>query len=126
MSEYMRDALRFSLQREFEAMAFYEAALGRVRDPEARAALEFLSREEKRHLSELSERFAREHGRAVRELALTWLAAQPQVSSVLVGATRPQQVEENVCALDWRLTADDLAQLDTALTSAAPKPPAEA
>lgn len=56
----MRDALRFSLQREFEAMAFYEAALGRVKDPEARAALEFLSREEKRHLSELSERFARE------------------------------------------------------------------
>jgi len=60
MSEYMRDALRFSLQREFEAMAFYEAALDGVRDPEARAALEFLSREERRHLSELSERFARE------------------------------------------------------------------
>jgi rubrerythrin len=56
----MRDALRFSLQREFEAMAFYEAALGRVKDPEARAALEFLFREERRHLSELSERFARE------------------------------------------------------------------
>ena len=58
LSEYMRDALRFSLQREFEAMAFYEAALGRVRDGEARAALEFLSREERRHLAELSERFA--------------------------------------------------------------------
>ena len=60
MSEYMRDALRFSLQREFEAMAFYEAARGRVRDEEARAALEFLSREERRHLAELSERFAQE------------------------------------------------------------------
>jgi len=60
LSDYMRDALRFSLQREFEAMAFYEAALGRVRDGEARAALEFLSREERRHLAELSERFARE------------------------------------------------------------------
>jgi aryl-alcohol dehydrogenase-like predicted oxidoreductase len=72
------------------------------------------------------ERFARERGRAVRELALAWLAAQPQVSSVLVGATRPQQVEENVRALDWRLTADDLAQLDVALAGAASEPPAEA
>lgn len=60
VSKYMRDALRFSLQREFEAMAFYESALDGVKDPEARAALEFLSREERRHLSELSERFARE------------------------------------------------------------------
>jgi rubrerythrin len=57
----MRDALRFSLQREFEAMAFYDAALDGVKDPDARAAIEFLSREERRHLSELSERFAREH-----------------------------------------------------------------
>jgi rubrerythrin len=56
----MRDALRFSLQREFEAMAFYEAALGRVQDAEARSALEFLCREERRHLGELAERFARE------------------------------------------------------------------
>jgi len=72
------------------------------------------------------ERFAQERGHSVRELALAWLAAQPQVSSVLAGATRPEQVEENVRALDWRLSGDDLAQLDAALAAVVPAPPAEA
>jgi aryl-alcohol dehydrogenase-like predicted oxidoreductase len=69
------------------------------------------------------ERFAAERGRSVRELALAWLAAQPQVSSVLAGATRPEQVVENVRAFDWRLAADDLAQLDAALAALAPPRP---
>ncbi len=55
----MRDALQFGLKREFEAMALYEAALEHVEDPDARATLEFLVAEERRHLGELSKGLAR-------------------------------------------------------------------
>ncbi|MCX7325259.1 MAG: aldo/keto reductase [Hyphomicrobiales bacterium] len=51
-------------------------------------------------------------GRTMVELAFSWLAAQSVVSSVIAGATRPEQVEANVRAADWLLTADDLAAID--------------
>ena len=38
------------------------------------------------------------------ELAFSWLAARPQVSSVIAGATRVEQVEQNVKAIGWALT----------------------
>lgn len=52
--------------------------------------------------------WARTRGHAVGELALAWLAARPAVSTIIPSATRPEQVEQNVRATDWRLTADDL------------------
>jgi aryl-alcohol dehydrogenase-like predicted oxidoreductase len=55
--------------------------------------------------------FAAERGHSVLELAIAWLAAQDGVSSVIAGATRPEQVNANVAAADWRLTPDDLAAL---------------
>ncbi|HZT06976.1 MAG TPA: aldo/keto reductase [Chloroflexota bacterium] len=61
------------------------------------------------------ERFAEERDHSVGQLALAWLAAQPGVASVISGATRPEQVEENVRALEWQLTAADLRSLDEAL-----------
>jgi aryl-alcohol dehydrogenase-like predicted oxidoreductase len=56
--------------------------------------------------------FAAAHGRTMVELAFSWLAAQPAISSVIAGATRPEQVEANVKAAEWALTADDLAAID--------------
>lgn len=56
--------------------------------------------------------FARAHDRTMLELAFSWLAARPQVSSVIAGATRPDQIEQNVKAIDWELTADDMAEID--------------
>ena len=58
------------------------------------------------------EGFAEERDHTVGELALAWLGSQPSVGSVIAGATRPEQVDENVRALEWRLTPDDLRQLD--------------
>lgn len=55
--------------------------------------------------------FAGERGKTVAELAIAWLLAQPVVSSVIIGATSPEQVERNVRAADWRLSPEDLAQL---------------
>jgi aryl-alcohol dehydrogenase-like predicted oxidoreductase len=46
------------------------------------------------------------------ELAFSWLASRPQVSSVIAGATRVEQVEQNVKAIDWALSADELAEID--------------
>lgn len=64
---------------------------------------------------EVLERFAASRDHTIGELALAWLAAQPGVATVIAGATRPEQVEANVRALDWKLTAADLAELDAAL-----------
>lgn len=61
------------------------------------------------------EAFAEERDHTVGDLALTWLGSQPVVGSVIAGATRPDQVEQNVRALEWRLSADDLKALDGAL-----------
>jgi aryl-alcohol dehydrogenase-like predicted oxidoreductase len=46
------------------------------------------------------------------ELAFSWLASRPAVSSVIAGATKPEQLEANVRAADWALTPDDLAEID--------------
>lgn len=56
--------------------------------------------------------FCEARGRTLVELAFSWLAAQPVVSSVIVGATRPEQIAANVKAADWALTADELAEID--------------
>ncbi len=55
------------------------------------------------------EQFAGSHEHTVGELAIAWLLAQPQVSSVIAGATRPEQVEANAKAGAWHLTPEDLA-----------------
>ena len=51
-------------------------------------------------------------GHRMLELAFSWLLAQSPVASVIAGATRPEQLEENVKAGSWRLTAQDLAEID--------------
>jgi aryl-alcohol dehydrogenase-like predicted oxidoreductase len=56
--------------------------------------------------------FASDHGRTPVELALGWVASQPCTSSVLVGATKPEQVAANAAAIAWRLTEQELADVD--------------
>ncbi len=63
------------------------------------------------------EAFAEERDHTVGQLALAWLAAQPGVSSVIAGATKAEQVEENARALEWKLTAEDVRALDEALAA---------
>jgi aryl-alcohol dehydrogenase-like predicted oxidoreductase len=43
---------------------------------------------------------------------MSWLACQPTVSSVISGATRPEQVTENVKACTWKLGAEELKEVD--------------
>jgi len=60
---------------------------------------------------EALEAFARERGHDVLELAISWLLAQPRVSSVIAGATKPEQVTANVKAAQWRLTPEETEQV---------------
>ncbi|MFC5496842.1 aldo/keto reductase [Caenimonas terrae] len=53
-------------------------------------------------------------GVSVAQVALAWLLHQPQVTSVIVGAKRPQQLADNIAAAGVRLGADELAQIDQA------------
>jgi len=56
------------------------------------------------------EEFATARGHSVLELAVAWLIAQPAVASVIAGATRPEQVAQNVRAAAWTLSAEEAAQ----------------
>jgi aryl-alcohol dehydrogenase-like predicted oxidoreductase len=58
------------------------------------------------------EGFCAERGRSLLELAFSWLMVRPAVASVIAGATRPEQVEQNAKAGDWALNAADLAEVD--------------
>jgi len=40
-----------------------------------------------------------------------WLATQPEISSVISGATNPEQVKENAKAINWRLTPEEMAEV---------------
>ena len=56
--------------------------------------------------------FVEKRGRTMLELAFSWLLAQSPVASVIAGATRPEQLEQNVKAGSWALTAEELAEID--------------
>jgi aryl-alcohol dehydrogenase-like predicted oxidoreductase len=56
--------------------------------------------------------FAEKRGHTLLELAFSWLAARPPVASVIAGATKPEQVEANVGAVGWKLTAEEMAEVD--------------
>ena len=55
---------------------------------------------------------AQAHGVSVAQIALAWLLHQPQVTSVIVGATRPEQLADNLAATEVTLSAAELQQLD--------------
>lgn len=55
--------------------------------------------------------WAAERERGLNELAQAWLMAQPQVCSVITGATKLEHVQSNVKAADWHLSEQDLAEI---------------
>jgi aryl-alcohol dehydrogenase-like predicted oxidoreductase len=63
-------------------------------------------------LMERLREFAAARGHTLIELAFGWLASHPAVSSVIAGATTPEQIDANVGAVGWELSADDRAAVD--------------
>ncbi|NYE94066.1 aryl-alcohol dehydrogenase-like predicted oxidoreductase [Psychromicrobium silvestre] len=56
--------------------------------------------------------FAKDRGLTELQVAFSWLAAQPSVSSVIAGATKPEQIRANAEAATAPLSVEDLAQLE--------------
>jgi aryl-alcohol dehydrogenase-like predicted oxidoreductase len=77
----------------------------------ARHAQRFASERNWRIVAEL-EAFAARRGHTLLELAFSWLLRDEVVASVIAGATDAQQVEQNVRAAGWKLSAEDLAEID--------------
>ena len=57
------------------------------------------------------DRHAARIGHSLLDLAIGWLAAQPWVSSVIAGVTRPEQVAQNVRAASWKPDPEQLTAI---------------
>ncbi len=58
---------------------------------------------------------AADAGKSVAQLVVNWTIHQPGITAALCGAKRPEQIRETAGALGWRLTTEQLAQIDAAL-----------
>ncbi|MEU4316698.1 aldo/keto reductase [Nocardia sp. NPDC024068] len=65
---------------------------------------------------------AAETGRTVPQIALNWLLTRPTVATVIVGARNEEQLRQNLGAVGWELTPDQLARLDKASSLTPPYP----
>ncbi|MFC5662283.1 aldo/keto reductase [Kitasatospora misakiensis] len=65
---------------------------------------------------------AGETGRTVPQVAINWLLRRPTVSSVIIGARNEEQLRQNLGAVGWELTPEQVARLDAASTRTAPYP----
>jgi len=59
--------------------------------------------------------FAEGRGHTILELAVSWLLRRPEVTSVIAGATKPEQISANVRAANWVLTEAELAEVEKLL-----------
>jgi aryl-alcohol dehydrogenase-like predicted oxidoreductase len=81
-----------------------------------RLADKYLTEENWRIAEQLAD-FAAARGRTMLELAFSWLLAQAPVASVIAGATKPEQLDANARAGGWKMTAEDLAEIDRIATA---------
>jgi len=58
------------------------------------------------------EAFATEHGHTMGELAIAWLLSKPWLSTVIAGARKIEQVSANVAAAEWKLTTEEVAEVE--------------
>jgi aryl-alcohol dehydrogenase-like predicted oxidoreductase len=65
---------------------------------------------------------AKETGKAVPQIAINWLLRRPTVASVLIGARNEEQLRQNLGAVGWTLTPDQIARLDAASAVTPPYP----
>ncbi|MDA1189748.1 MAG: aldo/keto reductase [Chloroflexi bacterium] len=61
--------------------------------------------------------FCKERSHTILELAFAWLLSRPAVSSVIAGATKPEQVASNAKTVEWELTEADLTEIDGILNA---------
>ena len=59
------------------------------------------------------EQIANETGKTISQVALNWLLQQKTVSNIVIGARNERQLKENLAIVDWSLTKEQLAELNT-------------
>ncbi len=92
---------------------------GKPAPADSRLSLSWTSRfttDKNVQIAEALKAFAAARRHTLLELAFSWLASRAQVSSVIAGATSPEQIRANAAAVNWKLNAEELAEIDT-LTS---------
>jgi len=57
---------------------------------------------------------ARETGKSVPQIALNWVLQRPSVSTIIIGARNEEQLRQNLAAVGWNLTVEQVARLDAA------------
>jgi aryl-alcohol dehydrogenase-like predicted oxidoreductase len=57
---------------------------------------------------------AQETGKTVAQIALNWLAQRPTVANIIIGARNEEQLRQNLDAVGWNLTSEQVAKLDAA------------
>jgi aryl-alcohol dehydrogenase-like predicted oxidoreductase len=68
------------------------------------------------------DQIAAETGKTVPQIALNWLLTRPTVATVIIGARNELQFRENLGAIGWQLTSDQIARLDAASKKSLPYP----
>jgi aryl-alcohol dehydrogenase-like predicted oxidoreductase len=58
------------------------------------------------------ETFARDRGHKVAALAIAWLLSHPWLSTVIAGATKPEQLDANLIGAGWKLTPEEVTQIE--------------
>lgn len=62
---------------------------------------------------DMLDQIAKETGRTVAQVAINWILQRPTVSSIIVGARNEEQLKQNLDAIGWKLSTDQLKRLDT-------------
>ncbi|WP_126976164.1 aldo/keto reductase [Frigidibacter oleivorans] len=134
--DYERDLLPMAQDQGLGALVWsplgWGRLTGRIRRGESlpegsrlRATADFAPPVEEAHLYRVVDALdevSEETGRTVPQVALNWLLQRPTVSSVIVGARDEGQLRQNLGAVGWTLTAEQVARLDAASARPVPYP----
>jgi voltage-dependent potassium channel beta subunit len=87
----------------------------RAADPQSNTFMQDMMNDKVLTAVQKLQTLAQQHGYSLAQLALAWVLRKPIISAAIIGASRPQQVEENASASEITLTDDVLHQIDEIL-----------
>lgn len=96
--------------------------VSRLQNPKARAIGPQIDDEYLYRVVDALDQVSTETGKSVPQIAINWLLQRPSVSTVVIGARNETQLLDNLGAVDWNLSADQVANLDAASEASLPYP----
>ncbi|WP_282636473.1 MULTISPECIES: aldo/keto reductase [Bacteroidota] len=89
---------------------------GRVASGGSPVLDDVVGREHLLRITDALEDIAEETGKSVSQVALNWLLQRPTVSSIIIGARDEEQLKQNLYAVGWNLSVEQIKKLDEAST----------